>query len=99
MVLGPLRILLLLCAALALYVLALLTIARTAFPWNLLWVVPFGAAAAFCAEFCLNPSPRESERRRLGLCERCGYDLRATPHRCPECGLPTGVHRSHEPVN
>ena len=34
----------------------------------------------------VNVYKRDGHRQRNGLCLRCGYDLRRTPDRCPECG-------------
>ncbi len=50
-----------------------------------LWMPASLFAAVWCYYF-LVPSLRRRRRKRLGLCLYCGYDLRASINRCPECG-------------
>jgi hypothetical protein len=53
-------------------------------------VVPHWLAAAIASVVPLGRLTRvlrsRYRRRSAGLCPSCGYDLRATPDRCPECG-------------
>ena len=61
-----------------------LTVYRLAVPW---WAVALACAVLpSVGARRLLQRRREHARRRGHRCASCGYDLRATPARCPECG-------------
>ncbi len=41
---------------------------------------------ALLPAYALLPYHRRRKRKKLGLCLQCGYDLRGSSGRCPECG-------------
>jgi hypothetical protein len=53
------------------------------------FAIPYATLIAPCAVMpgvVLTRAWRRRRRARRGLCRQCGYDLRASPQRCPECG-------------
>lgn len=50
------------------------------FPW---WFITIATAVLPAWRIVQH---RRQRRHKAGTCRACGYDLRATPDRCPECG-------------
>jgi hypothetical protein len=63
-------------------------------PLRTMWIsslyVPYPLAMLVCSLPLLGRWVAKRRRKRrdaMNLCRGCGYDLRASPERCPECGL------------
>ena len=50
------------------------------------WLIVFGSALAPAWSLIGYKRRRAARRLAAGCCIHCGYDLRGSPDRCPECG-------------
>ncbi len=60
------------------------------YSWSRMYRVPYWLAIAMQLIFAVGArslAVKRSYFSKRGHCRQCGYDLRATPERCPECGL------------
>ena len=58
-----------------------------------LWSITLATAILPVAAYVRHT--QRNERRKSGRCIKCGYDLHATPGKCPQCGTPLPSRPEH----
>jgi len=72
--------------------------------WRVVVWIPYWAVVLLTALpplWALHLMARREKWRQAGKCLKCGYDLRGSGERCPECGEAKGtkiIHEEHEGV-
>src|SRR5258708_6633669 len=57
-------------------------------PWGCFAISAMGALCIGLLIISRHQDAGRERMRRANRCVHCGYDLRASPERCPECGNP-----------